>query len=197
MKMRDILCNQEARQSLATNTTRLISRHGADDPDPFCSSGIDYGAATHSIDCDSINQVGVAEVLSGTDVSSEETEAVRLNTGETEPSHLNPDAQGGISWEEAYKLLWEYKVSVWEKNHPNPQSPQPTPEPLLDVQPLKERYTAARALYRVPLVTADELLAAAYPLWQTHSGSTTSQGCLAKLVCAISAWLFRGVYHRP
>src|SRR5262245_37403244 len=116
MKMRDILSNQQSGESFTSSAVCLVCGHRANNADIIDAVGVDDRAAADSINSDAINQVGVSVVLPGADAAGEEAERVGFYRGESQPTNLNADSQRRLSWEEWYRLLWEFKVSVWDNN---------------------------------------------------------------------------------
>jgi len=117
MEMRDILSNQQSGERFTGSAVGLIRGYGAHNSDIINAVRVDDRPAADSIDSDAINQVSVSVVLPGADTAGKEAERVSFYRGESQPANFNTDSQGRLSWEEWYRLLWKFKVTVWEKNH--------------------------------------------------------------------------------
>ena len=112
MEVRNILSNGETGQRCARDFITDVSRDSSDNVDASGFRQIQDRSATHAIDGNSVNEVGVSPLLASADVSREEAEGARSDSGESKPSNLSPDRQRDARWEEWYRVLWQFKVST-------------------------------------------------------------------------------------
>ena len=115
VEMGDILSNQKSGKGVARRSIGLVCGNGSDDLDTISPVGVGNWPAADTIDGDPINQISLPVILSGRDVSVEETQSPRLDGGEAHPSDLASDANLPLTWEEGYKLFWQWKIALLKK----------------------------------------------------------------------------------
>lgn len=71
MEVGNISRNRQTGQSLSRISVADIRRDAADDLHALCPSGIHNEAAAHSVDCDSIDQIGMPPFLASADIARE------------------------------------------------------------------------------------------------------------------------------
>lgn len=49
--------------------------------------------------------------------ATEKTQSLSSDAGKTKPANLVSDSDRRIGWKEFYKLMWDYKVRVWDQQH--------------------------------------------------------------------------------
>jgi hypothetical protein len=72
---------------------------------------------TNPVDGNSVDKIGVPELLPSTDITGKKAQGVLLNVGETQPTHFDPYAEGRAHWEKCYGDLWKIKIAFEEKNN--------------------------------------------------------------------------------
>lgn len=117
MKMRNILSYSEAGQHLTSCPISTVSGDGTNDLHPLRSSEMEHRATTDAVDSNAIDKVCVSELLTGADVAGEETEVMRSDGREPEPSDLGANVDERAHWKKCYGALWELKVAFERKNY--------------------------------------------------------------------------------
>ena len=130
VEMGDILSNQKPRQGIASGSVGLVCGNSSDDLNAIGSVRVGHGSAADAVDGNAINQIGFPVILSGRDVPAKEAERPRLDCGEPHPSHLTTNADLPLTWEQWYKLLWEWKIALLKKNDGRISFPISKDDPL-------------------------------------------------------------------
>lgn len=117
MEMGHILCNEKAGKGFACGSVGVIGGNSANDLHSVSFMSEENGASAYSVDRNTVNQVGVSELLTGADVSREKTERTGLNVGEAKPANFDPYADGRAHWKECYGELWKLKIAFEKENY--------------------------------------------------------------------------------
>ena len=75
-----------------------------------------HGAAGHTVDGDTIDQVHFSGFLPSAQRAGEEAKRIRLYSGISQPSNVDADSTRRVHWHECYGSLWQLKVA-FEKEH--------------------------------------------------------------------------------
>src|SRR6266568_3522010 len=93
MKMRNILGNKKTRKRLSCRSVCVIGRNNANNLHSVCFVFVKDRTATDSVDGNTIDKVGISELLSGADIAGKETQGVLLDVGEAHPTDFRPDSE--------------------------------------------------------------------------------------------------------
>ncbi len=117
VKMRNVLSYGESWKSIARLSICLIRGNGTDNLNSLRFCRIKNGTAADAVNCYSIDQVGISDLLGSANTTGEETKSIRGYCRETQPPNLNSNAEAGTDWEKWYKHLWKLKVILLKNNY--------------------------------------------------------------------------------
>jgi hypothetical protein len=117
MKVRDILSERESQKGLASGTIGHVGGNDTNNLRSINRSRIEDRSSADAVDGHFINQVGVSVIFPSTDIAREKAEGRLCYGRKSEPTNFDSDGEPGFSWQQWYKLLWEFKVTHWHKNH--------------------------------------------------------------------------------
>ena len=87
MKMGNILSNQKTGERFASSAVSAVSRDSANDLYAVSFVFKEGGTSADTVYRNTVDKVGVSELLPRTDVAGEEAQCVCLDVGEAEPVH--------------------------------------------------------------------------------------------------------------
>lgn len=110
MEMRDISRNRQPREGFSRGSIGPVCRNSPNDLHTIGGGHEHNRAAAYPVDGNTVDQVRMLGLLSGAHITGKKAERVSPECGKSEPSHLSPDGQLVLSWEEVYEALWQLKV---------------------------------------------------------------------------------------
>ena len=117
VEVRNVLSDGKTGQGFASSAVSAICGDGANDLNAVSAVEVQNRSTTDAIDSDTINKVGVSELLTGTDVARKEAKVVRSDGRETKPADLSADVNERAHWEKCYGALWKLKIDFEKKNY--------------------------------------------------------------------------------